>query len=412
LNAKNHEREAKTIAQAGRLGAVTIATNIAGRGVDIILGGTKPEETIEVKKTSKKAKTESGLANLTRDHRTVAEWQKEHDAVINQGGLMVIGTERHEARRIDNQLRGRAGRQGDPGESIFYVSMDDDLMRVFGGDRIKGMMDRLGLPDDAPIEAGLVSKSIEQAQKKVEGHNFDIRKHLVEYDDVMNKHREAIYRKRRLVLSGLGRDVDGKSVPLHDEILSLLSGDEKETYISKSKKYGIETIGQVEQQIYLRTIDQMWIDHLNAMEELRTGIGLQGYGQKDPLTEYKQEAYRMFERLLDTIEAQVIDILLKIESIQVSQTPQPPKLVEEQGALEEASGDVIKEDVQEIKSEESVDSAAFLPDSDVSLTVRQKGKVISELSAQGQSTSSLPKVGRNDPCPCGSGKKYKKCHGK
>ncbi|OIP06267.1 preprotein translocase subunit SecA [Candidatus Berkelbacteria bacterium CG06_land_8_20_14_3_00_43_10] len=414
LNAKHHEQEAKIIAQAGRLGAVTIATNIAGRGVDIILGGTAPEKTQNSKlKTQNKDETEEiGLKVLTHDRRTLEQWQEEHNKVVDCGGLCVVGTERHESRRIDNQLRGRAGRQGDPGESVFFVSMEDDLMRIFGGERLKGMMDKLGLPDDMPITHGLVSKSIEQAQKKVEGHNFDIRKHLVEYDDVMNKHREAIYRKRNLVLDGKGK-VDDQEVDIHDEILSLFADDEQPLYEQKVKRYGMDTMRSIEQQVYVRVIDQLWIDHLNAMDELRTGIGLRGYGQKDPLVEYKQESFRMFERLLDTIEAQAIDILVKAEIVaHQNQIQQRPMQVIEQGAVDKASGDVMEEELQ-TEQVQPTQSSAFLPESNnpsggVEITVRKKGSVI-EQSLMG---SAMKKVGRNDPCPCGSGKKYKKCHGK
>jgi len=414
LNAKHHEQEAKIIAQAGRLGAVTIATNIAGRGVDIILGGTAPEKTQNSKlKTQNKDETEEiGLKVLTHDRRTLEQWQEEHNKVVDCGGLCVVGTERHESRRIDNQLRGRAGRQGDPGESVFFVSMEDDLMRIFGGERLKGMMDKLGLPDDMPITHGLVSKSIEQAQKKVEGHNFDIRKHLVEYDDVMNKHREAIYRKRNLVLDGKGK-VDDQEVDIHDEILSLFADDEQPLYEQKVKRYGMDTMRSIEQQVYVRVIDQLWIDHLNAMDELRTGIGLRGYGQKDPLVEYKQESFRMFERLLDTIEAQAIDILVKAEIVaHPNQIQQRPMQVIEQGAVDKASGDVMEEELQ-TEQVQPTQSSAFLPESNnpsggVEITVRKKGSVI-EQSLMG---SAMKKVGRNDPCPCGSGKKYKKCHGK
>lgn len=401
LNAKNHENEARLIAQAGRLGGVTIATNIAGRGVDIILGGVAPEQSQRPKLKSQNIinqDEEIGLEVLTHDTRTLREWEDEHDKVIQSGGLFVIGTERHESRRIDNQLRGRAGRQGDPGGSAFFVSMDDDLMRIFGGERLKGMMDRLGLPDNIPIEHKMVSRSIEQAQKKVEGHNFDIRKHLVEYDDVMNKHREAIYRKRRLILDGKGR-VNEEVLELHDEIISMFNDEELPVYEEKIKRYGIDMLKQVEQQIYLRVIDQMWIEHLNSMEELRTGIGLRGYGQKDPLVEYKQESYLMFNRLLDAIEAQLIDILLKIEAIQTNPTsPPPPAQIIERGAVEEPSGKVIEEE----KTTQG-DSGG------ISLTVRKKGQVVEQ---SGGVNSAVAKVGRNDPCPCGSGKKYKKCHDK
>jgi preprotein translocase subunit SecA len=412
LNAKQHEQEAKIIAQAGRKNAVTIATNIAGRGVDIILGGTTPSSGDIANAKEDQDSQDAGLANLSHDHRTIEEWEKEHSEVLQLGGLAVIGTERHESRRIDNQLRGRAGRQGDPGESTFYVSMEDDLMRIFGGERIKNMMNRLGLPDDVPIEHNLISKSISQAQSKVEGHNFDIRKNLVEYDDVMNKHREAIYRKRRSVLEGKGRDENGEEIDLHEEILSIFNEEEEPVYRQKIERFGIEITKQIEQQIYLRVIDQLWIDHLNAIEELRTGIGLRGYGQRDPLIEYKQEAYKMFEYLLDAIDAQIIDLLLRVEiSSEVNNfppAPMPTKVIE-QGALEETSSEVIKE------TSNSQGSAMIKPNkainTDVSVSVRKKGQSNSQVDSSVTSSVSN-KVGRNDLCPCGSGKKYKKCHGK
>ncbi|HOX41152.1 MAG TPA: preprotein translocase subunit SecA, partial [bacterium] len=335
LNAKQHEREAKIIAKAGFKGAVTVATNMAGRGTDIKLG----------------------------------------EGVCELGGLHVIGSERHEARRIDNQLRGRAGRQGDPGSSQFFVSMDDDLMRIFGGDRLKNIMNSLGLPDDMPIENKIITRSIESAQRRVEGHNFDIRKHLVEYDDVMNKHREVIYRKRRRILE-LPSEESQDSRPqsqnenqekadhqtLKDEILdtindeidatlavniedadkaraelSALFGTEqklelnpeklksfaRELYEKREEKFTSSVMRQVERMVYLRTIDMLWVEHLTTMDELRTGIGLRGYGQRDPLVEYKQEAYLMFQNLLKTIESNVARTIYRVE-VTVNQPPAPP----------------------------------------------------------------------------------------
>ena len=420
LNAKNHENEAKTIAEAGRLGSITLATNIAGRGIDIILGGTPPRIIQNSKfkiqndssrfdnqaeaDNSKLKNDQIGLQVLMREHRTIDEWQDEHSKIKNLGGLCVIGTERHESRRIDNQLRGRSGRQGDPGESIFYVSMDDDLMRIFGGDRLKSLMNRLGLPEDMPIENKLISNSIESAQRKVEGHNFDIRKHLVEYDDVLNKHRTAIYSKRKSILQGLGKNKVGEQTQLHDEIRDLLTDEEKEIYLKKVDKYGIDLSKEIEKRIYLSVIDRHWIEHLTAIDELRTGIGLRGYGQKDPLVEYKSAAYHLFQSLIHSIENQTAEMIIKYEldinqirSIQNSMPEESPKNIIETGSSESSTLETFSEIPEKSKN-----------DSGVTVTVRKKGE-----SSSFQSNSEfVPKVGRNNPCPCGSGKKYKKCHGK
>lgn len=378
LNAKHHEKEAQTIAQAGRLGAVTVATNMAGRGVDIILGGMPADK-------------------------------EEAEKVRQLGGLHVIGTERHESRRIDNQLRGRAGRQGDPGSSIFYVSMDDDLMRIFGGDRMRSVMERLGLPDDEPIQHKMISSSLEQAQKRVEGHNFDIRKHLVEYDDVMNKHRTIIYKKRRSIL-----DYDPtKEDWLHEGVMEMLSNEERPVIEDKTKRFGLDAMKELERAVYLRVIDRFWIDHLNAMQELREGIGLRGYGQHDPLVEYKHEAYNLFQRLLQAIDDEVVGLLMKAELAQVAVEPMPQEReMIFQGADEALSGGAVsnvalaettaptgqhvQEDIQ--REFQEVNTG-------VQVKVRQASQRTNE------STNGQAKVGRNDLCPCGSGKKFKKCHG-
>jgi len=412
LNAKKHQQEAKIVAQAGRVGAVTLATNMAGRGVDIILGGTPPKINSKPKTQSLKSENKEntiGLEKLGSDKRTMEEWEKEHSQVLELGGLYVIGTERHEARRIDNQLRGRAGRQGDPGESQFFVSMEDDLMRIFGGARLKNMMDRLGLPDDMPIENKFVSRSIEGAQKKVEGHNFDIRKHLVEYDDVANKQREVIYKKRRQILAGKGRDRQGKDVELNTEILELL-GDEAENYEQKMSQADLGAVAEIEKRVYLRTIDMLWIEHLNTMDYLRHSIGLKGYGQKDPLVEYKQEAYNIFQRLLGDIDAEVSEMLLKIEVRALLQAPiQAPPKISHIGA--ETQGNAFREAVDKSKSETQNQETTSQSSSGVTLTVRKRksGETISQSSSGGYMGQ---KVGRNEKCPCGSGKKYKKCHGR
>jgi len=323
LNAKQHQREGEIIAQAGKLGAVTIATNMAGRGVDIILGGN-PQDSEQSRR------------------------------VCELGGLHIIGCQRHEARRIDNQLRGRAGRQGDPGSSQFFVSLEDDLMRIFGGERIKSLMDVLKIPEDQPIEARLVSKAIEDAQSKIEGLNFDLRNHVLEYDDVLNKHRETIYRKRREML-----EVENGSASWRMKIENWLkTSDEKKALEGKLKELG-ENFNQVSKFISLRTLDMLWVEHLENMEYLRDSVRLRAYGQQDPLVEYKNEGHKMFKKLLSTLESTIVNTILK-----VSLAPVPP-----------AQPSMVS-------------------------------------SPAPYAAGSRSKVGRNDPCPCGSDKKYKKCHGK
>ena len=320
LNAKQHEKEGEIIAQAGKLGQVTIATNMAGRGVDIILGGNPLD---------------------AEDSQKVREL----------GGLHIIGTERHEARRIDNQLRGRAGRQGDPGSSNFFVSLEDDLMRIFGGDRIKGLMNSLKIPEDQPIEAGLVSRVIEDAQSKIEGMNFDLRKHVLEYDDVLNKHRGVIYKKRMEIT---------KTENWKEQVEGWMkSGEEKKALADKEKELG-EHFNSVVKLVSLRTLDMLWIEHLENMEYLRDSVRLRAYGQQDPLVEYKNEGHKMFRNLLSAMESMTASTILKVG---LTQTPQQP----------------------------------------MGQPVRNKAN---------------QEVGRNDPCPCGEkhpdGRpiKYKHCHGK
>jgi len=400
LNAKNHEKEAEIIARAGEKGAVTIATNIAGRGVDIILGGDTP-------------KGEDGTDQ--RETSEWKEWEKKHNEVVSLGGLYVIGTERHESRRIDNQLRGRSGRQGDPGKSLFFVGLDDDIMRIFGGDTIANLMTRFNMPEDVPIQHPLVSRAIAQAQGKVEGHNFDIRKHLVEYDDVLNKQREIIYQRRRKVLEdkdpeGVRKDVEEKitnavsnivitnqalvdnpsqkivedfstiipfdeksieqltrqidQLPNQEEKINFLTTLAKDIYKKREEDLGKSLIFQIEKFVTLSVIDRFWVDHLDAIENLRQGIGLRGYGQKDPLVEYKNEAFKMFESLISSIDDEIVHTIYKV---QVQHAPQP---VTPQNATENITQE--------------------------------------EVSSQGDVTKKKP--GRNDPCWCGSGKKYKKCH--
>jgi len=409
LNAKYHEKEAAIIAQAGRAGAVTIATNMAGRGVDILLGGN-PEG------LARDQLRRQGV-DLTRLEPTV--WaealaqttkicEKERAQVLQAGGLHVLGTERHEARRIDNQLRGRSGRQGDPGSSRFYISMEDDLMRRFGGSSIAGIMERLGVDEDTPIEHNLISKSIESAQVRVEGFNFDIRKHVLEYDDVVNQQRELIYSQRRLILSesnlrpiimdmvrdeirslvathtaielDSGWDVEGlyravrAIMPLpptlnaqdwqiksHDEIEAYLLDLAEATYDAKERHLGADVMRRVERLVMLRVVDTLWVNHLTALDELREGIGLRAYGQRDPLVEYKREAHDMFATLTAAIRHDIVHNIYFLELVS-----QPTRRV-----------------MRAMRAGESRQSAP-------------------------QHTAGK-KVGRNDPCPCGSGKKYKNC---
>jgi len=318
LNAKHHETEGQTIAQAGKLGAVTIATNMAGRGVDIILGGNPPD---------------------------IKEAQK----IKELGGLCVIGTERHEARRIDNQLQGRTGRQGDRGVSQFFVSLEDDLLRIFGGDKIKSLMGFLKLPEDEAIETKLISGVIESAQSKIEGMNFDMRKHLLDYDDVLNRHREVIYKKRREML-----EIENFRAKIENW---LKDADEKKAFDEKVKELG-ENFDSVAKLISLRTLDTLWVEHLEAMEHLRDSVRLRAYGQQDPLVEYKNEGHKMFQNLLKMIESSIVQTLFRA-SLTKEPMPAPQPVTTNLTKLSQPS-----------------------------------------------------KVGRNDPCPCGSGKKYKRCHGK
>ena len=419
LNAKNHEKEAEIIAGAGERGAVTVATNMAGRGVDIVLGGSPP------------AKFENRNSKSETD-KLIREWQKKHDEIVKMGGLYVIGTEKHESRRIDNQLRGRSGRQGDPGESRFFVALEDDLMRIFGGEQISKMMTFLNFPENQPLTHSMVSKAIEQAQVKVEGFNFDIRKHLVDFDDVLNKQREIVYTLRRKMLFGSKDDAsfkgtildifreeinvlvnnyminidqltDTDKTKLIQELKMIVSFEEKELKLlveskneekiidflnqaiekqfnTREKKLSKEIWRDVVRTIVLSTIDKFWMDHLTAIEDLREGINLRGYGQLDPLVEYKNEAYSMFEKLIADINFEVTRRLFKIEIGVNFNSPEinQPKMV--------------------LQSASSIDPFN------------------QSQSQQERSVSSVPKsnphkkLGRNDKCWCGSGKKYKKCH--
>ncbi len=488
LNAKQHQREAEIVAQAGRLGRVTIATNMAGRGTDILLGGN-PEylanrevgpapvldvsegpaspERIEEHKQALKA---HAAAVESAVERFKVECAAEHAKVVELGGLVILGTERHESRRIDNQLRGRAGRQGDPGASLFYLSLEDDLMRIFGSDRIKGLMETLGMKDDEQIQHRWLSKSIEGAQKKVEAHNFDIRKSMLEYDDVMNQQRKSIYGLRRRVLaagagfplvefdeepktrkklrketlvtwedarerildrledvvislsdayasgrSSTNWDLEGLENALRDQVgfsMNLASGSYRDRqeleeqifnalekrYRSKEELVGAESFRRFEQWVYLTTIDALWKDHLLAMDHLRQGIGLRGYAQKDPKQEYKKEGYAMFLQMMQAINASLVSQLMRVEL----RAPE-----QRQGAQAEVAPSA--------KSPKALDAEFDLSKRRAPKTVEGRGEVKQggapapgkQVTVQRQG----PKARPNDPCPCGSGKKYKRCHG-
>lgn len=406
LNAKYHEKEAEIVAQAGRFGAVTIATNMAGRGTDIILGGNPDGLARELLK-DKKDYTEDDFKKAFEKAKEICD--KERSQVIEAGGLHIIGTERHEARRIDNQLRGRSGRQGDPGSSRFYLSLEDDLMRIFGSDRINGLMNLLKMDENIPIENKMVTKAIENAQKRVEAHNFDIRKHLLEYDDVMNKQRKEIYSFRREVLEsdslkekifemienevdellsvfcpdagewdlkGLKDAVYGLfSVDLQieesslEDISNFIISKAKEAYENKEQEIGHEFMRYIEKMVLLQVIDAQWKDHLLGIDHIKEGIGLRGYAQRDPLVEYKKEAFELFADMSKRINTEVLMRLFKIQ--------------------------IRHEDESEIK-------------------IKSQQKLVYNRGDGGSSQQPVhrdKKIGRNDPCPCGSGKKYKKCCG-
>jgi preprotein translocase subunit SecA len=423
LNAKQHEREAVVIAKAGRAGSVTIATNMAGRGTDIVLGGNLDMRLVGIEDENERAKIK-------------AEWQQEHDSVLEKGGLYVIGTERHESRRIDNQLRGRSGRQGDAGETRFFLSMDDSLMRIFGSERISNMMQKVGMEEGEAIESRLVSRVIENAQRKVEGHNFDIRKQLLEYDDVANEQRKLVYSERNDLMSTddvsenienmreevvdevVDRTIPPQSLPeqwnidqLEDDlrlefgiempVTEWLAEDKslyeetlrdrildkvEETYKGKEEKYGAEIIRHLEKVIMLQTLDTQWKEHLAEMDYLRQGIGLRGYAQKNPKQEYKREAFEMFTTMLDRVKTEVITVLAKVQLREESQVDE----------LERRQQEMSQEGL-ELRHADASSTAAEAPQ-----------------QAQEPSTfiREAPKVGRNEACPCGSGKKYKQCHGK
>jgi preprotein translocase subunit SecA len=438
LNAKYHEREAEIVAQAGRKGAVTIATNMAGRGTDILLGGNPDfmaREFLKKEEVDPDEATEQQWAEAFARAKRIVE--EEHNEVVGIGGLHILGTERHESRRIDNQLRGRAGRQGDPGTSRFFLSLEDDLMRIFAGDKVKALMQRLGMEEGVAIESKMVSKRIESAQKSVEGRNFESRKHLLEYDDVMNKQRETIYGLRRQLMeepdqrdylmgdppaAGVAYDLlsdltnqylnpevspedwdvenytlqiktiydfdaDSEKINFQNlttqEVIDTIWEKLKVKYAHKEQQIGAEAMRTYERIIMLNIIDAQWKDHLLSLDHLKQGIGLVGYGQKDPLVEYKKQSFDMFQQMLDRIDTTTIRSLFNLQVV----AEQPPETLQRRRLPRRST------------------SLTFTgPNQGAAAAGEEDGKVKTVVRDQ-------PKVGRNEPCPCGSGKKYKKCHG-
>ena len=457
LNAKHHEREARIIAQAGRKGAVTVSTNMAGRGTDILLGGNP--EFLARESMCRKGIDPDHPDNATTWQKTFerckAETDAEHDEVAALGGLYVLGTERHESRRIDNQLRGRAGRQGDSGGSRFYLSLQDDLMRVFGGERMQSLMLKLGMEEDVPIESRLITKRIEAAQAAVEAQHFESRKHVLEYDDVMNKQREAVYGMRRRfshgedlrthVLDMVG-DVIGEFVEIrcpdraHPDTYDLAglrndiashfdvrcesvdtdgldpqgiadayTQEACNAYAAKAATADVERMRYTERVIMLQLLDQQWKDHLLSMDHLKEGIGLRGYGQKDPLVEYKKESFHIFQQMMDTLRDETLKVLFRLNVEPASQqaTAEPsaapqderepividigPPAQRRQDALDHYVRDAVRRNQRQIRQAHAVGG----DEGGGTVTQVVRGK----------------KVGRNEPCPCGSGRKYKRCHG-
>ena len=443
LNAKYHEKEAQIIAQAGKYGAVTIATNMAGRGTDIMLGGNSEylaKQEMRKLKYSDEEIEEASAHNVTEDKAILSAREKfnelekkyseqikeEKQKVIDAGGLKIIGTQRHESRRIDNQLRGRSGRQGDPGESRFYIGLDDDLMKIFGGDIITRVYNTLGAAEDMPIESKTISKAVENAQKKVEGRNFSIRKNVLQYDDVMNVQRSVIYEQRREVLDG--KDLKENILKMMDSVIELvvdshivpgeeinkeaMSQDIQTTlgieniealkkkqvdrdelvkeliekahaiYEAKETEFGAENLRELERVVMLKIVDQKWMDHIDNMDELKKGIGLRGYGQKDPVVQYRLEGTEMFDDMIEDIRIDVVKILLNIRK---------------------KEGPIQRTETTKVTGAGLEDTAINLVDGNIT---EKEGGMNKTVVNEG------PKVGRNDPCPCGSGKKYKNCCGK
>ncbi len=437
LNAKQHAREADIVAQAGRSKMITIATNMAGRGTDIVLGGNveKRIEAVQADEALSSADKEKEITRLR------AEWAQEHEQVIVSGGLRIIATERHESRRIDNQLRGRSGRQGDNGSSRFYLSLDDSLMRIFAGERVKSIMDRLKMPDGEAIEAGIVSRSIESAQRKVEARNFDIRKQLLEYDDVANDQRKVIYQQRNdimdaasltsqiaslregcftdltrqyvpvesveeqwdiagleKVLAGewqidlpLAKDIEGAAAVTDEDILEKVLTAANAAFAAKLELIGEENFLQFERMVLLQSIDTHWREHLSALDYLRQGIHLRGYAQKQPKQEYKREAFELFGQLLDSVKNEVTKTLMTVKIQSSEELNQAAEAIENRG-----------------ENISNVTYTAPTETGDVEVLTQETAR----LQSPGLSAELMQRTGRNDPCPCGSGKKFKQCHGK
>src|SRR5579885_302253 len=474
LNAKNHEREAYIIAQAGRKGAVTVSTNMAGRGTDILLGGNPEFSAKEFLRKQNKDPDYMQTCAVGTPERTEwdevynrfkSEWQKDHDEVVELGGLHIVGTERHESRRIDNQLRGRAGRQGDPGSARFYLSLQDDLMRIFGGHRMQNLMLKLGMEEDVPIESRLITKRIAAAQKAVEAQHFASRKHILEYDDVMNKQRQAVYGMRRALLEGqdqkeriveiiagiLGSFIDARCperthpsqwdwTGLETDIVTQYGGksrrEELESrdrrqieeeinqqllnkYAEKEAMIGPELMRETERMIMLNVIDNQWKDHLLSMDHLKEGIGLRGYGQKDPLVEYKKESFILFQDMMDRIEDETIRWLFFMQRVENPELEVPHPEVwsdeeEDEGGPPEPVTVAAHPAISEAQRQAAQNSILDLTRN----IQRKKEKEMAALQFLGGEASpakapviAKQKAGRNDPCPCGSGKKYKKCCG-
>lgn len=452
LNAKHHEHEADIVAQAGRFGAVTIATNMAGRGTDIVLGGNAEAMAKNINSDENSEEFQQAFKKFE------TQCADEKKKVLEAGGLYIIGTERHESRRIDNQLRGRSGRQGDPGESRFYLSLEDDLMRIFNGERIQSIMSRLNVPDDEPIEAGMVSRAVENAQKKVEGHNFDIRKHLLEYDDVMNQQRNSVYSLRKEVLSGdnlsdltkemmgevtsnildtyspegsrrdewnlegmnnhlqkvFGARIDNLEDLGHmDAVVEAVTGLVKSQYESQEKMLG-HLFDDVKQKILLQTIDTKWKDHLLSMDHLKDGINLRSFAQKDPLIEYKKEAYSMFQSFHYSIREEALELIFKIRlGIQDENGNMIPISELDQEQLNENFGfdEEFDSSGLEMGRDEVMSTGGPEPEPQQENFQFNRGQQEDEKKPE-TFVRTQEKVGRNDPCPCGSGKKFKQCHGK
>ena len=443
LNAKQHASEADIVAQAGRPGVITIATNMAGRGTDIVLGGN-------IEKTVAAIEADESLDEATRASRIQQlrqQWQADHEKVKSLGGLRIIATERHESRRIDNQLRGRSGRQGDPGSSRFYLSLDDALMRIFAGDRVRAIMDRLKMPEGEAIEAGMVTRAIESAQRKVEGRNFDIRKQLLEYDDVANDQRKVIYQQRNDILNAqdltaqitalrhgcfedlvrqyvpadsveeqwdlpglekalaqdwqielpLQKSVESSSSITDQEIVEAVRVAADEAYAAKVALVGAENFRPFERSVLLQSIDSNWREHLSALDYLRQGIHLRGYAQKQPKQEYKREAFELFSQMLDTVKNEVTRVLINVR-------------VQTREQANEAAGSISQqaERVSNVTytAPSETGEAQTLPQ-----TPAGSARTVAGAAGAGLAAGEVPRVGRNDPCPCGSGKRYKNCHG-